>query len=491
MKLLYNILLVLIGIFFSITMQGQAGDFEKRKNKSSQTFEDFKKKQTEKFESYKRKKQLEFAKFLEEKWKEFELFAGKESPQLPEPVDPPVANPTDTIPDVEVPTLPVVVLPPEEEVIPIPDTPVIPEDVVYNKIAVKFAGHELTVNYDKTFNIALPQITEDKIAGYWTTLAKGSFEELIYQCFLIKKELKLNDWGYYLFVKELANNIYLSDQKNEKIAFIAFVLDNSGYKVRMGRDENYKNLVLMLAVEDQVYLKSYFIFSGKNYYLVEGNISSSVYTYNEWQEDSRKKAMHLVINESFKMADYNQTKSIKNQIWEDVVEIKYNPQLKEFYNQMPACDLSVFFNSECSEEVSNSLKTQLGKRLAGKSKKEQVSELLSFIHQGFPYMTDDNQFGREKFFFYEETFIYPYSDCEDNSILFAYLVRKLTGLKIVGLLYYDHAATAVKFDEETEGSYILHKGEKYTICDPTYIGARIGQCMPQYLNESAQIIEIK
>jgi hypothetical protein len=129
--------------------------------------------------------------------------------------------------------------------------------------------------------------------------------------------------------------------------------------------------------------------------------------------------------------------------------------------------------------------------LEGKSKLEQVATLLSFMHEGFPYMTDDNQFGREKFFFYEESFIYPYSDCEDNSVLFSYLVRKLTGLKVVGLLYHDHAATAVQLDREVEGAYVMHKGEKYTICDPTYIGARIGQAMPQYMDKSAQIIEIQ
>jgi hypothetical protein len=470
---------------------GQAGGFDKMKNKSSQSFDEFKKKQTSKFENYKKNKQLEFAKFLEKKWEEFNLFAGQELPQLPEPVEPPVAEPVDTLPDQEIPALPVIVPLPEEKPVPVPDIPVIPDNVIYNKVNVEFLGHKLTVNYDKSFNIALPQITEDKIAAYWKQMALGSFDELIYQCLLIKNELHLNDWGYYLFVKTLADTIYASEQEHEKIAFTAFILDNSGYKVRMGRDADYKHLLLLLAIQDKVYGKSYFVFSGEKYYLVAGENTSSMYTYNEWKDDNKKNAIRLVFKESLKASNQYQTKTIETQALGGAVEITYNPHLKDFYNQIPACDLAVSFNSECSEEVAHSLKTNFGKRLEGKTKFEQVVTLLNFMHEGFPYMTDDNQFGREKFFFYEESFIYPYSDCEDNSILFAYLVRKLTGLKVVGILYHDHAATAVQLDKETDGAYVLHKGEKYTICDPTYLGARVGQSMPQYLNEPAQIIEIQ
>jgi hypothetical protein len=490
MRLKYNILLV-INLFFSFVVTGQVDNFDKMKNKNSQNFEEFKKTQTTRFENYKKEKQLEFAAFLEKKWKEFNLFAGSELPELPEPVDPPVAEPTDTLPNQEIPALPVVVSLPEEKPIPLPDVPVIPDNVVYNKVNVEFLGHKLTINYDKTFNLALPQITEDKIAAYWKQMAQGSFDEFIYQCFLIKNELQLNDWGYYLFVKTLADTIYPPERKNEKIALTAFILDNSGYKVRMGRDADYKSLLLLLAIQEHVYQKSYFVFSDEKYYLVEGEIEASMYTYNEWKEDNKKNGMSLILKKPLKASNSYQTKTIVTRALDGEIEIIYNPQLKEFYNQMPTCDVAVSFNSECSEELAHSLKTSIGKRLEGKSKLEQVATLLSFIHEGFPYMTDGNQFGHEKFFFYEESFIYPYSDCEDNSILFAHLVRKLTGLKVIGLLYHDHVATAVQLDQYTDGAYVLYKGEKYTICDPTYVGARIGQSMPQYLDEPAQIIEIQ
>ncbi|MDL2252174.1 hypothetical protein LJC12_04920, partial [Odoribacter sp. OttesenSCG-928-J03] len=150
-----------------------------------------------------------------------------------------------------------------------------------------------------------------------------------------------------------------------------------------------------------------------------------------------------------------------------------------------------YFNSECSETITASLKEEFTKKLRGLSEVEKVSKLLCFMHQHSPYMEDYQQFGFEKFFFFEEYFSYPYSDCEDNSILFAYLVRKLTNCKVIGLEYDDHVATAVRFEEEVNGSYIVFNGEKYVICDPTYFGAPIGKYMPGYQNKKAKIIEIR
>jgi hypothetical protein len=54
------------------------------------------------------------------------------------------------------------------------------------------------------------------------------------------------------------------------------------------------------------------------------------------------------------------------------------------------------------------------------------------------------------------------------------------GLDVVLLHYPEHLATAVHFNEDVDGDYLMVEGEKYLICDPTFIGARIGMCMPDY-----------
>lgn len=62
---------------------------------------------------------------------------------------------------------------------------------------------------------------------------------------------------------------------------------------------------------------------------------------------------------------------------------------------------------------------------------------------------------------------------------------------MVLLNYPEHLATAVKFTEtQPTGTYFELRDGNYIICDPTYIHAGIGECMPQYRETSATIIRI-
>ena len=54
--------------------------------------------------------------------------------------------------------------------------------------------------------------------------------------------------------------------------------------------------------------------------------------------------------------------------------------------------------------------------------------------------------------------------------------------------YPNHMATAVKFNENVGGDYIMVSGEKYIICDPTYMGASIGQTMPQFRTVAGKVL---
>jgi hypothetical protein len=62
------------------------------------------------------------------------------------------------------------------------------------------------------------------------------------------------------------------------------------------------------------------------------------------------------------------------------------------------------------------------------------------------------------------------------------------GLDAVLLDYPNHIASAVRFNEEISGDYILLDGKKYLICDPTYIGAPIGMCMDRFKSVAPEII---
>lgn len=101
-----------------------------------------------------------------------------------------------------------------------------------------------------------------------------------------------------------------------------------------------------------------------------------------------------------------------------------------------------------------------------------------------------NSFGVERSLFPDETFYYPYSDCEDRAILYSVLVRELLGLDVVLVHYPEHIATAVAFDEPVTGDYFEMDGRKFTVCDPTYINADIGMAMTQFKSTPATLIDL-
>lgn len=90
--------------------------------------------------------------------------------------------------------------------------------------------------------------------------------------------------------------------------------------------------------------------------------------------------------------------------------------------------------------------------------------------------------------FSEESLFYPYCDCEDRSILYTRLVRDLLGLRSILVLYPGHLACAVQFKEQIEGDYVSLSGNRFTITDPTYIGAKVGRAMPDMDNKTATVI---
>ena len=84
-----------------------------------------------------------------------------------------------------------------------------------------------------------------------------------------------------------------------------------------------------------------------------------------------------------------------------------------------------------------------------------------------------------------------YTDCDDNAIFFAQLVKNLLGMKVV-IIHYPgiHLAAAVKFDNSNmQGDYVTVDNARYFICDPTYFGSNIGMAMPDLRNNAVQIFK--
>ena len=170
--------------------------------------------------------------------------------------------------------------------------------------------------------------------------------------------------------------------------------------------------------------------------------------------------------------------------------VKTNRNLINFYDEYPRIGWDIYSRSSLSALAKEQLYPVLRRGIAGKSKSEAANMLIDFVQTAFEYKTDEEQFGYERPLFADETLFYPYSDCEDRAILYSILVRDLLGLDVVLLHYPNHLATAVSFCEEIAGDYLILDGRKYLVCDPTYIGASIGNAMPQFKQIAAKVVRI-
>lgn len=481
-----------------------------------------------------------FAKELERQWVEYQRFEGKERQRKPKPSVLPVApqqhdRSSDELPaeeereptvspskpstpfEPEVPTEPVApsepVLPkePSTPIEPIPsssDQPNLPtpaaaeEDASVNQLsATSYMQLQPVSFYTQLLPCACPRqwteiqlmdLSEKSVSAFWSSLAKENYEDFIDYCRVQQQKMQLNDWGVFELVKNIARQIFYQ-QYDEQTVFTVFVLNQLGYDARMGRVG--KQLALLLPSTCQMFSVSYLTQGSTLYYIFslypKPEEKGSIFTYSE-KFLKAKNALDLNIYHPLRFTSQKNAQDFTTKLYGETITIPTSQSIIDFYENYPQVELSVYANACPEAQWAKNIAEALNPILEDKSEYEKVAALLSFLHKSFPYKTDNDQFGYEKCFFCEENFYYPSNDCEDRSVLFSYLVRQLVGLEVILLDYPDHIATAVHFNNDSvKGDYYLYHGKKYIVCDPTYIGASIGEAMPQYKNMKASIIGLK
>jgi hypothetical protein len=266
-------------------------------------------------------------------------------------------------------------------------------------------------------------------------------------------------------------------------------MNRSGYKAKLAYAG--QNLSLLVPSDNTLYSKSFLDYNGLNYYVMRDLGSQDIFTYEKDFPGSNK-ILDFHISSPLNFNKNLVSKSIGFNYKEKPysLNISYNQNVIDFYKNYPQVDIEIYFDAAVSPETKETLLENLKPVVADMSEPDAVGFLLKFVQTSFEYKTDQQQFNKEKFFFPEEIIYYPYSDCEDRSVFFAYLVKELLNLKVIGLEYPGHIATAVNFKTNIEGDNLIYKGEKYIVADPTFINAPLGLTMPEYRNKNATIIEL-
>jgi hypothetical protein len=452
--------------------------------------------QRQKIQSNRQKINAEYVKLARERWKLFEC----EKPILPPDHDDKPVVPIKMSEDeakkerqdhqivINQVVRPVINKQKSQPVAPIDEIP----EAAPQFLSFTYLGQSCKVRKPSGTPVKLKGISENAVADAWEALCSEHYNNLVLDCIKLRNQLKLCDWAYLMMLQDMSAAC-CGNGTNEATLLMAFVYSQSGYRMRLGQANGH--LEMLYATQHAIYNRSYFPFDGERFYPLNAKANSiSICAAKYPKEQSMSLWVPQLPQVPFQPA---QQRTLTSKRYSDVsVKVSENKNLMKFFDSYPTSEVggnfmtrwAMYANTPVCKEVRDELYPQLKRAITGVSEKMAVEKLLNWVQTAFVYEYDDKVWGGDRAFFPDETLYYPYCDCEDRSILFTRLVRDLLGLKCILIYYPGHVATAVCLSEQIQGDYIQTGGRRFTVCDPTYIGASAGRTMPKMDNASAKVI---
>lgn len=444
------------------------------------------------FDAFRKESNAKFAAKMAEAWQMFDMEPPQEDPTLPDPVAPPVRDDEPSVPNMPVKpggtiTPPTPMAPENPVPRPTPNLPELPKpnESWFN---FNFFNTPCKVRLDNSLRFKLTSIDEKSVAAVWQQLSGEASNALVADCFRLIEEMNLCDWAAISLYKAIGD-AWLGKDSNESVLMQMYLMTQTGFKVRIGRMGNY--LVVLVPFDGMVYGMSYYNKNGEAFYNITGKKNDNgclIYQEafpNEKTASLRPKlpkfAERLSEGRTFKAEKYSEMS----------VQVKVNRNLMDFLDTYPHCSHNNLAFAGLSESTKQAVYPIFRKVIEGKPLDQAANMLLNFMHTAFDYMSDLQQFECEKPFFGDESFWYPYNDCEDRAILYCILVRDLLGIDAVLLEYPGHMSTAIALPVEVKGAYMNLSGKQFLLCDPTYIGAGIGEIPKSHRNINPKVIIIK
>lgn len=496
MKTLLKVFLIIMLLSTFNTIKAQTyEEWQKQEQSNFSTFKAEEQKMLQKmrgdYSIYIKKHDKEFSDYLKKDWENFQVSAGKTLPKKAKPQSIPAYNP---VPGAPVPFIPIIASP----TLPIKIPTLVKKPVIQKPEPVDFPTESFSVNYCGVMvyldvdldikNITSSQKGKQAITDFWENASKTNYNSLVDQLKAVQSRFNVNDYGYFMLIQETAKNIFFMPEQQDNRNLLAwFLMVRSGYDARIAYNEN--QIALLLPSYNTLYSKQFLTIDNVKYYFIDSFNGTNISTYDK-SYDGAIATVDFNINSPMNFGNNSLKKAIPFKYMGKTYafEFAYDPGVMLFYKNYPQLDMELYFDAAVSLDTKESIDENFKPILSNLTESDAVNFLLNFVQTAFAYKTDQDQFGREKFFFPEELFYYPANDCEDRSALFAYLIRDLLALKVVGLQSPNHMFTAVHFNLKTAGDYITYKGENYIVADPTYINAPYGRIMPVVSLQETKII---
>ncbi len=346
-------------------------------------------------------------------------------------------------------------------------------------MSFSFFGVELSVGHNPSLTPSLDGGPgKESIRSFWESMAKKDYQGTLASVQEKREELALGDWGYYIYLKSVANQLYgqdgYSSGSDAATLWTWFMMMKSGYAVRVGYQSN--DVFLMLPVNGKIYNLPQDFIDGQRYYLMMGDNGGGSYRTYEGQHEQASDALDL--DKGILPGIKGNTKSRTNSFSYDgeryEISYKYDTALLDYVRSYPSFELSVLFQAGVSSTAESSLKEKLRPHIEDREPRDALNFLLRFVQFVTEYEVNDEKFP-------EEALAGDPTDCEDRAVLFAHLVRSLLDRPLVGLDWPNHIATAVKagngLEATSDDKTVDVDGETYIVADPTYVKGDLGMRM--------------
>ncbi|MBE6323502.1 MAG: transglutaminase domain-containing protein [Bacteroidales bacterium] len=360
-------------------------------------------------------------------------------------------------------------------------------------IEISYYGRTITIGFPLTDRLRLQGLNEDALADAWTLLAGKPYDISVKTALDARSAFQLCDWAYMDALRMACEGHYGAG--NEAVLMQTFLMTQSGYRVRLAKAG--ERLFMLVASKYQIYNMRYLNVEGTKYYVTGDYHGEKLQLCPSRFDKEQSLSLQMVA-----LPKLGETASPKRKLTSKkgvTASVSVNRQLIDFFRRYPQANIdgdfttrwAAYANTPLDQAIQDELYPPLRQTIRGMSEREAVGILLNWVQTAFKYGYDDEVWGGDRAFFVQETLFYPQSDCEDRAILFSRLVRDLTGLDVALIYYPGHLAAAVAFSGEEEGDWFNCGGQRFVVCDPTYINAPVGLTMPGMDNQKAKIILLR
>jgi len=366
-----------------------------------------------------------------------------------------------------------------------------------NSVSLDFYSEKINVGYYSDMVIHFDGLVNERIiVQYFNKMEKTTYQTFLNDLKSHKIRLALNDWLFYELIQEAVNKIYEGKSDQHKTLSCWFLLTKAGYNTRLTYLRN--DIFLYAYSLDEIFETPMIEDKGKIFINLSTihnspNTQGIILNMVSFVPNPSGQPFSFDLTQLPKLTPSEKNKILKftslNNHYE--VSVRFDHNLIRMMEHYPIFEELKYIQTPLSNLAAKSLLPQLKKLLHNKSEKEALEVLVSFTRSAFSYKDDHDHFGKNKPMIGDELFFYPFSDCEDRSALFYFLVKELLHLPMIVIAYEDHLTIAVA-SSTVNGDPIMYMGKNYFICDPTgpYNSSEVGKAPIGYENKKFEILNV-